>query len=195
MSEIQNQTPKPKKAGVLYRHDASGQIMRQETAESPVQVIATIKDGVLTFPGPVEQRKAPAVLRYCKAVGLEVKQTVTAAGGAVEQKAAIVAHPMPPVSDGGSIAGRPLGLWEAGPGMPPCPPMDKMAGDKTPERVEWLKLYKPDEFARIYKVQGEGFVPQRKVVLDRTGRRTVETVQKPGLIAGRKTHLTIKPQS
>jgi len=34
--------------------------------------------------------------------------------------------------------------------IPPCPPMDPTAGDKTPEVIAWWFKYKPDEAAVKY---------------------------------------------
>jgi hypothetical protein len=35
-------------------------------------------------------------------------------------------------------------------GIPPCPQMNPLLGDKTPEVVRWYQNYHPEEFARRY---------------------------------------------
>ena len=80
--------------------------------------------------------------------------------------------------------------------IPPAPKQTIEAGDKTPAYVEWLKRYKPEEYAVRYGIRGEGTIHQVHYTKDeKTGKRIAHVTEKSALIADRKTHLTEKPEA
>jgi len=80
--------------------------------------------------------------------------------------------------------------------IPPAPKQTIEAGDKTPAYVEWLRKYKPEEYAVRYGIRGEGMIQSVHYTKDeKTGKRIAHVTEKSALIADRKTHLTEKPEA
>jgi hypothetical protein len=80
--------------------------------------------------------------------------------------------------------------------IPPAPKQTIEAGDKTPAFVEWMKRYKPEEYAIRYGIRGEGEIQQVHYTKnEKTGKREAHVTTKTAMIADRKTHLTEKPEA
>ncbi len=78
-------------------------------------------------------------------------------------------------------------------GCPPPPMKNPQYGDKTPAFVDWLKKYRPDQFAIRFGVRGTGKVPVLKTNPD-TGIDEVVGYREAEF-ATRKTHLTEKVET
>jgi len=75
--------------------------------------------------------------------------------------------------------------------IPPAPKKDPRFGDKTPEFVEWLKKYKPNDYNNRYGIIGPGSVKRSEATVDSRGRPAVRRWTENGVtLARRKNHLT-----
>lgn len=78
-------------------------------------------------------------------------------------------------------------------GCPQPPKKNPQFGDKTPAFVDWLKRYRPDQFAIRYGVKGTGKVP---IIKTNPSTGIDEVVgYKDAEFATRKTHLTEKVEA
>jgi len=168
--------------GARYSIDADGVISRTAAGE-PTQTMGVFDKttGVLTYASPEAKTKGPAILAFLKQAGLSVTAKVD--GWTPGETAPEQAPEQAPINE-----------EPAAQGIPPAPELDPQLGDKTPAYVEWLARYKPEEFRQRFGVIGEGTVPKRSVVV-RAGKRVIETVRVPALLARRVTHMTKRPVS
>lgn len=81
--------------------------------------------------------------------------------------------------------------------IPPPPKKSLRFGDKTPEYVEWMKKYKPNEYAAHYGIRGIGTVTKvREEINPVNGRPRKVKYKVDGVtLARRKTHLTELPDA
>ena len=135
--------------------------------------IATVKDGVLTYPDKETKRRYhPHVTRF-----LNDEQ-------------------IPFDADSVSVEGLDVDEDEESVDMSQAPRKTIEQGDKTPAFVEWLKKNKPKQFEKTYGVHGEGTVVKTLNSTDPVSCRPVsKTFEERALIADRKTHLTEKPDA
>lgn len=75
--------------------------------------------------------------------------------------------------------------------IPPPPKKSSRFGDKTPEFVEWLKKYKPEEYKNRYGIIGPGEVTRVENTVNSQGRPAIRRYKETGVtLARRKVHTT-----
>jgi hypothetical protein len=163
--------------GVIYNIDTSGVVTRADNTGSVI--LATFVGGVLTYADAAAVKYHVRVLRFLKSRG----HTVTSVQAPQVEAAPILATPegIEEKTDASPLV------------APPCPPMEKKFGDKTPAVVEWYRQYRPEEYKTRYGIIGDGTVTKyRKQIVVKNGFQTEELIPTvvQGTLAHRKTHVT-----
>lgn len=174
--------PEPPKTGVSYAMYGDGSIYRIDHENgNQKQKLATHDGESLIYVNQEARKFHMRVAMYLKEAGVEY------AGTFVSPDADEVPPPAPVRRDANPV---PEG------NIPPPPRKNKRDGDKTPEYVEWVRKYRPQEFIERYGIQGDGTVTKFRKVPHKeiAGRYSEEPYQMPALIARRKIHLTELPQ-
>jgi hypothetical protein len=195
-----------------YKIDENGRFTRQVPG-GEIEHVCDYKDGVLTYVSPEMRKfhvKVGAMLNQRRwrvnrivVLGEPVTQTLSDAAPAsetvtlgetktVERGPIIVRGGLNPeqrkaVNKLRKDQGYPEEVEKDG---PPCPKLGHL-GDKEPAVVEWYLRYEPDEFVRRYKVIGLGSINDRRVKEEKDGKLRIEKFINEGVLADRKTHLTL----
>lgn len=75
--------------------------------------------------------------------------------------------------------------------IPPAPKKNPRFGDKTPEFVDWLRKYKPEEYKNRYGIIGPGEVTRIEHTKTAQGRPAIRRYKESGVtLARRKVHTT-----
>lgn len=143
--------PESKRPKVVYTHNEETGTVTREDA-SGVQHLATVKDGVLYLREEGMKHRV-GLLQFLGDEGVKFK-TMVAEGEEPDKVKA---------------------------GIPPRPKRDPQFGDKTPALVEWLRKYRPKEYAARYGIKGPGIITKYRKIPhpDENKAKRGETISEP----------------